>query len=346
MTINKKDKISVALIGAGRMGRRHLHAVRKLNLPICGVVDQSATALKEVQVEQGLSENQLYLNQEQLYISGIPECVIIATTADSHCDLVCHAAERGVKYILVEKPLAVSLEECQKMIDTCRRYGAKLAVNHQMRFMEQYTKPKELLSSPAYGGLKSMTVIAGNFGVAMNGTHYFEAFRFMADEEPIEVSAWFSSDVVPNPRGPQFEDRAGSIRVQTKSGKRLYLEIGSDQGHGLQVIYAARTGIVTINEFSGEMTSSVRKSEYTDLPTTRYGMPAENSREFIAAAEVIDSTAQVLNALLCDDPNNVIAEHGMMATRVLVAAYVSAENGGQPVRIDSHLDYKRIFPWA
>ena len=346
MTMEKNSVASVALIGAGRMGRRHLHAVRKLNLSIVGVVDQNPAALSEARGEHDLPESQLYLNQEQLYASGVPECLIISTTADSHCALTCMAAERGVKYILVEKPLAVSLDECEQMISTCRRYGAKLAVNHQMRFMEQYSKPKALLNEPSYGGFKSMTVVAGNFGAAMNGTHYFEAFRYMSDDEPAEVTAWFSPEAVPNPRGAQFEDRAGSIRVETVGGKRLYLEIGADQGHGLQVTYAARNGIITINEFSGEMIASVREAQYRELPTTRYGMPAEITRETITAAEVIDSTAQVLSALLAEHPDSVTAEHGMMAVKVLVAAYASAENGSQPVRLDKNLNYSRIFPWA
>ena len=327
------------------MGRRHIHVVHKLGLDLVGIVDHSPEALHEARQEHDLDQRIIFENPESLFSAVIPECLIIATTADSHCALTCMAAERGVKYILVEKPLAVSLEECERMISTCERHGARLSVNHQMRFMEQYKKPKTLLDSDAYGGLKSMTVVGGNFGMSMNGTHYLEAFRYMTDEAPDEVTAWFDPDVVANPRGPQFEDRAGSIRVTTASGKRLYLEIGSDQGHGLEVIYAGRNGMISVSELTGDMTASVRQSQYRELPTTRYGMPADNKHETISPAELIDSTALVLSALIKDE-NRVTAEQGMMAVKVLVAAYTSAENGSRPVRIDQGLDCNRTFPWA
>ena len=337
--------MKVSIVGAGRMGRRHIHVVRKLGLDLVGIADFSQAALKDAAIEHNLGDHLLFNDVEGIFAAIVPECLIIATTADSHCALTCLAAERGVKYILVEKPLAVSLNECEKMIRTCAKYGAHLSVNHQMRFMEQYSKPKSLLDSDAYGGFKSMTVVGGNFGVSMNGSHYVEAFRYMADEDPIEVTACFSPDIVGNPRGAQFQDRAGSIRVVTASGKRLYLEISADQGHGLQVTYAGRNGMISVNELTGEMSTSVRESQYRDLPTTRYGMPADVARETITAAEVIDSTAQVLNALIKDE-NRVTAQQGMMAVKVLVAAYASAENSSRPARLDEELDHSRVFPWA
>jgi predicted dehydrogenase len=337
---------SVAVFGAGRMGRRHVHSIRKLGLKLMGIVDPSPGALQEAKAEHALTDNQVFVCAEDLYAISIPECLVVSTTADSHCSLVCAAAERGVKYILVEKPMAVSLTECERMIATCLQFGARLAVNHQMRFMQQYSAPKELLNSEAYGGVKSMTVVGGNFGMAMNGTHYFEAFRFLCDENPVEVTAWFSPEIVPNPRGAQFEDRAGAVRVVTESGKRLYLEIGADQGHGVQVTYAARNGIISINELTGQMTTSVREAQYRELPTTRYGMPAELDQLTIAPTEVIDSTAQVLRALLSDDSESVTAQQGMLAIKVLVAAYTSAENGGATIKLDGNIDASRVFPWA
>jgi predicted dehydrogenase len=214
-----------------------------------------------------------------------------------------------------------------------------------MRFMEQYSKPKALLDSEMYGGFKSMTVVGGNFGLSMNGSHYLEAFRFLSGEDPVEVTAWFDPGAVANPRGANFEDRAGSVRVSTASGKRLYIEIGAEQGHGLEVIYAGRNGLITVSELTGRMTATVRKPEHVELPTTRYGMPADTTHVTITPAEVIDSTALVLNALIKDD-NRVTAEQGMKAVEVLVAAYESAENNNRPVKIGNNLDRSRIFPWA
>lgn len=337
--------MKTVILGVGRMGRRHIQVVRQLNLELVGVFDTSQDSLKLAQEEYALPNHQLFSDLDKLYTDTKPECLIIATTADSHCALTCMAAERGAQYILVEKPMAVSLEECDRMIETCKRHGTKLAVNHQMRFMEQYTEPKRLFATEAFGGLASMTVVAGNFGFAMNGTHYFEAFRFLAEEDPVEVTAWFSPEAVPNPRGPQFQDRAGCIRAVTAGGKRLYMEIEADQGHGLRVIYACRNGMITINELTGELISSEREEQYRELPTTRYGMPAVNAQRTIQPAEVINTSATVLNALL-NDVNSMSGEDGRKVVALLVAAYQSAEQGNVSVRLDSQLDQHRVFPWA
>lgn len=337
--------MKAAILGVGRMGRRHVAAVRKAGLELGGAFDANPESLRAARAEQGLADAQLFDDLDRLYAEVRPELVVIATTADSHCALTCMAAECGVRYILTEKPMAVSVEECDRMIAACRRHGARLAVNHQMRFMEQYAEPKRLFATPAYGGLASMTVVAGNFGFAMNGTHYFEAFRFLADEPIVEVTAWFSPEVVPNPRGAQYEDRGGSIRATTRSGKRLYLEVGTDQGHGIRVVYACRNGMLSVNELNGEMIFSQREAQYQSLPTTRYGMPSEDGQRQIQPCEVVDSSVAVLKALV-DDVNNVSGEDGRWVIEVLSAAYHSAENGNIRVRLDQSLDRTRVFPWA
>jgi predicted dehydrogenase len=327
------------------MGRRHIQASRLAGLEVVGVYDISGEALKLAKNEHGLDSAILFTNLDDLYRETSPECVIVASTADSHCELTCMAAERGARYVLVEKPMATSLEQCDRMIETCAVRGVRLAVNHQMRFMEQYIEARCLLASPEYGGMASMNIVAGNIGFSMNACHYFEAFRYVAGAPVTEVAAWFSPGGVPNPRGPQFEDRAGSIRAVTADGKRLYIEMGADQGHGVRSIYAARYGIVSIDELTGAMSAAVREAQYRELPTTRYGMPAQETQLTIRAAEVIDTTAAVIKALLSDE-DNVSGEDGRRAVEVLVAAYQSAEAGGAQVRLDSLLDRRRIFPWA
>jgi predicted dehydrogenase len=215
-----------------------------------------------------------------------------------------------------------------------------------MRFMEQYTEPKRIVESEAFGGLSSVTVVAGNFGIAMNGTHYFEMFRFMTGEAPLAVTAWFSPNRLPNPRGPQFEDRAGAVRLRTASGKRFYMEVGADQGHGVKVVYAGPFGQIAVDELGGTMTVSVRQEGARDLPTTRYGMPAVETTHRMAPADAVTPSCSVLDALLrgSDIPSG---EDGRLAVAVLVAAHVSDESGHIEVRVDdSNLPLERTFPWA
>jgi len=336
----------VAVIGTGRMGRRHIQVIRSLGLELVGVCDTQPASLALAANEEGVPEALHFSDARALLERTCPDCVVVATTAPTHCDYVCMAAVYGATAILCEKPLATSLTECDRMIDVCSQYGARLAVNHQMRFMQQYTEAKRITSTEGFGGLKGVTVIAGNFGLAMNGTHYFEMFRYLTGEAPVEVSAWFSRERLANPRGPQFEDRAGCVRLTTESGARFYIDASQDQGHGFQVHYSGRYGQLTVDEATGEMRLSQRDAEHRAQPTTRYLMPYKITRGQVEPADVIAPTRAVLEALLkgTDYPTG---EDGRLAVHTLIAAHLSDERGGQPVRLDDlGISRERTFPWA
>jgi predicted dehydrogenase len=337
--------MKTALIGLGRMGRRHLQVLRDLGADIVGVCDQSADAVSAAIKEAGLPGSAGFADVRDMLTRATPECVVVATTATTHCAFTCMAAELGARFILCEKPMGVSLDECDRMIAACARHGTRLAVNHQMRFMEQYLLPKKIVTGDDFGGISSVSVIAGNFGLAMNGTHYFEMFRFMTDESPMEVSAWFSPGDLPNPRGPQFHDKAGCVRVVTANGKRFYLDASGDQGHGMLAVYAGPHGRMDVDELAGTVRWFVRAPEHRAQPTSRYGMPWIENGARIPPADAVAPTKSVMMALI--EGGDIPTGHdGRTAVATLVAAYVSDENGHGSVAVNAKLPKDRVFPWA
>jgi predicted dehydrogenase len=337
--------MKVCVIGVGRMGRRHIAAARGAGFELAGIFDQSPEALAATLTECGVEKNLAFSDAGRMLAATRPDAVVISTTAPSHCEFVCAAAAAGVRYILCEKPMASSLEECDRMIAACRAAGAKLAVNHQMRFMEQYTDIKALIETPEFGGLRSMVVAASNFGLAMNGSHYFEAFRYLANEAVAEICCWFDPNNVPNPRGPQYIDRSGQLRAVSASGVRLMIELGADLGHGIEVVYGCRNGQILVDELAGFVRGIHRQPEYRDLPTTRYGMPATEFQRKIAQADATKPTEGLWRALLADE-SYPDGESGRHAVAALVAANLSGESGGRSVALDSGLPLERKFMWA
>lgn len=328
------------------MGRRHVQAVRSLGLDVHAICDTSTESLALTEREHGIGPDRQFRDLADLLARVRPEGLIIATTAPTHAEYTCMAAEAGVKVILCEKPMAVSLAQCDRMLRVCREHGVRLAINHQMRFMEQYLLPKAIVEGEAFGGLTSVTGVGGNFGMSMNALHYFEMFRFMTGEAPRSVTAWFADASVPNPRGPEFQDRAGAVRLETATGKRFYLDCGADQGHGMQVIYAGPYGHVYVDELAGTLHCTVREEQYRPLPTTRYGMPALRTTHTIAPADVIAPSAAVLQALIRDDDYPDGAD-GRLAVAVLVGAYLSHERGHAAIDLEGdELPLDRVFPWA
>jgi predicted dehydrogenase len=329
------------------MGQRHAKALESLGFTLSGLADPLTEAV--CQVSQNLSDAKVpnhYNDLADLLSGESPELLVISTTADGRASQAIQAIEAGVKLVLLEKPVATSLAQCEALRRASLRVGSRIAVNHQMRFLPQYVIPNDLLGSRSYGGLCSMHVAAGNFGMAMNATHYFEAFRFLTGEPPERVSAWFDGESLPNPRGAQFKDVSGSIRISTASGRRLYLDASCDQGHGAQVTYMARNGRITIDELTGAMTAVVRQPEHRDAPTTRYGMPVQIEHQQIPAVELVDSTRAVMQALISGENYPNLAD-ATLAVKTLVAAYHSHRQGGIEVPLASIADDDpEVFPWA
>jgi myo-inositol 2-dehydrogenase / D-chiro-inositol 1-dehydrogenase len=337
--------MKIAVVGAGRMGQVHMQTVRDMKLDLAGICDLSQESLAAAGQRFDLAPERQFTDLSDLLREVRPDCLIVATTAPSHAEYTSAAAEAGVRFILCEKPMATSLADCDRMISVCKSNDVRLAINHQMRFMDYYREAKRLVQSEEFGSLASVTVVAGNFGLAMNGSHYFEMFRFMTDQPVNEVTAWFSNIAVPNPRGPQFEDCGGSVRAVNRNGQRLYLEMSPDQGHGLKVIYSGTYGVLVFDELSGVMQFSAREAQYRNLPTTRYGMPAIETTRQLPATSYDTLMPRVLRALITGD-DIPSGEQGRMVVAALVAAHVSDEDAHRAVRLDSNLPNERVFPWA
>lgn len=333
-----------AVIGLGRMGMRHLQVVQKLEMEVCGVADTSPQALASATAECAVPPSACFADADQMLAAVRPQAVVIATTAPTHAAYVCAAARAGASFILCEKPMATSLAEVQQMRSECDRTGARLAVNHQMRFMPQYTKVKDLIAGEQ-GPLVSILVAASNFGLAMNASHYFEMFRYMTDTQVESIQAWFETGPLPNPRGPQYQDRSGRLVATGSDGVSMFIDFSRGAGHGIQVIYTCRNAQVIVDELSGDIRQTSRQAEFRSLPTSRYAMPADVECIVVDGADTVEATMKVWSALLSGGsfPDGAAGEHAMAC---LVAAHLSSETG-RAVRITELDTVGHIsFPWA
>jgi len=348
MTDRKKTPWKkAALIGGGRMGCAHAQALRELGVSLSAICDINKDSCDAAGEAFGVPESGRFLDAAALFDVMDPfDVVVVATTSDMHKELTCMAAQAGARNILCEKPMAVSVRDCDLMIEACAAAGAGLAINHQMRFMEQYRLVKKVLAQGRLGRLSSMTVVAGCFGLAMNASHYFEAFRYLTDCAPVSAWGWFSGEPIPSPRGPLFFDQAGDFRIENDPGQRLYLSIGADQGHGMTVTYAGAHGHIFVDELQGEAIITERRPKFREMPMTRYGMPWTRETRLFSQADNVGPTKAVLAALAAGE-NYPSGEDGRQVVASLAACYSSAENGHGSVRLDALGDARdRIFPWA
>ncbi len=78
------------------------------------------------------------------------DMVVICTPTFTHADLAIRAANAG-KHVMCEKPMALNLGQCQRMIDACAAGGVKIAIGHSLRFWGAFRKSRQLIAEGAIG---------------------------------------------------------------------------------------------------------------------------------------------------------------------------------------------------
>ena len=140
----------VGIIGAGSVSTGHLRAVAALeSTHLRAVADIDAERLARVCAEHGC---QGYASYEDLLADEEVALVIVCLPHGLHCEVTVAALEAG-KHVLVEKPMAVNVEQCDAVIAAAQRTGNQLSVGHMHRFSPANRVVKKLLREQAVGDL-------------------------------------------------------------------------------------------------------------------------------------------------------------------------------------------------
>ena len=86
------------------------------------------------------------------------DAVYVATPHEFHAENAIMAARNG-KHVLVEKPMALTLEECHAMIEAARKGGVHLVVGHSHSFDAPIARTRELIAAGTFGALRMITAV-------------------------------------------------------------------------------------------------------------------------------------------------------------------------------------------
>ena len=146
--------MNVGVIGCGMIARKaHLPAYRSLeDVNIIGVSDLEERQAKSCAKKFGVSK--WFTDYHQLLKEDL-DLVSICTPIFTHAQITKDAAEAGVN-VLVEKPMATSIQEADEMIDACRRSGVQLCLMHNYRFVPCLVDAKKRIDDGRIGRIVSM----------------------------------------------------------------------------------------------------------------------------------------------------------------------------------------------
>ena len=137
-----------AVIGAGSMGINHARIFAELDdVELVGVADPDAAACRRV---ANVYRPEVYVDYRELLDREKPDLVSVAVPTRHHADVACEVMSRGI-HVLVEKPLALTIEEGRTIIAAARREGVKLFVGHIERFNPAVIELKRRLRQEELG---------------------------------------------------------------------------------------------------------------------------------------------------------------------------------------------------
>ena len=188
-----------AVLGAGSVARRRVIPAMKA-LPQCELKTLMVRDLERaaaLAAEFGAERH--YDRVDALLADSEVDAVYVSSPVYLHCEHVLEAAAQG-KHVLCEKPMALSADECQRMIAACEKAGVHLEVCFVLRGWPVYQQVKEMIAAgrlgqmiqlrahlakwtPRQEGEWRLDPAQGGGGVLMDvGAHYLDLFRFLAGD--------------------------------------------------------------------------------------------------------------------------------------------------------------------
>ena len=191
--------MKIGLIGYGAWGKHHANAIlntagAELAAIVCNSEKSASIAQKE---HKGVT---VYRNYDELLKRKDIEAVDIVLPTFLHSKVAIKALNKG-KNVLLEKPLAGSLEECDRLIDVANRSGKVLTIGHELRLSSQWRKVKEIIKKGKIGTpiYSLMSIFRSPFRKGSNNWRYTKSMvgSWILEEliHYFDLLLWFYEDL-------------------------------------------------------------------------------------------------------------------------------------------------------
>ncbi|MBU8915096.1 Gfo/Idh/MocA family oxidoreductase [Bacillus sp. FJAT-29953] len=356
--------LKYAVIGCGRISPNHIAAAIENELDIVALCDVLPENLVDKMNKFNLPKTtRLYTDYKELLEKEKPELIAICTESGKHGQIALDCIEAG-SHLIIEKPIALSLEEADLIINKAKEKNIKVSACHQNRFNKSIQKIREAVEEERFGRLMHGTAhIRWNRGedyykqAPWRGTweqdggalmnqciHNIDLLRWMMGDEIVEVVG-----MTDNMRHSFIEaEDLGLALIKFANGSYGIVEgttnifpqnleetlyIFGDKG----TVKAGGKSVNIIEEWhfaDGKDDPEEVKAKYHENPPTVYGFGHN------------PLYTDVIEAIKNDRDPYVTAEDGRRALELVLAIYKSAAEGKSvklPLERCSTLDFKGRF---
>lgn len=324
-------KLGFALCGLGGLSARQIAPALQQTeyCRLAGVITGSADKAREWQEHYGIPDERVYTYDTMHRLADAPDIhvVYILTPNVLHLPHTLAAVQAG-KHVFCEKPMEVSVERCQQMIDACRNAGLRLGIAYRCQFEPHHLECMRIARERELGEPR---LIEASFGIRIGdpgqwrlrhalsgggalidvGIYALQATRYLTGEEPELVCA-----------------------METRSDPVKFREV--DESMTWQARFPS--GVLASCSTSYNVSGMGRIRVHTDQgwfglePAFNYsgirghrsdGKPLERPEVNQFAAEMDDFARCILEGR----PTRVSGEEGLQDVKIMMAIYESARTG-------------------
>lgn len=354
-----------ALIGCGRIAVNHMKAALNNNLDIVAVCDIDKEKMEAILEKNNLQENKSikkYIDYKKMIDEEKPELVSIATESGIHAEIALHCIEHGVN-VIIEKPMAMSIEDADKIVELSEKKNVKVSACHQNRFNIAIQELRKAVEADRFGKISH-----GSIHVRWNRDHgYYDQASWRGTWEQdggalmnqcihgIDLLRWMMGDEIDEVFGAtrqQFHDYLESEDVGMAVVKFKNGAIGTIEGttnvypknleetlyifgeNGTVKIGGTSTNNIDVWDFSDETEEDIQKKELKEATSNVYG----NGHTSLFA--------DVVDAIENDRKPYVDAVAGRNALELVLSIYKSQKTGDvvkYPLENFSSIDMKGEF---
>ncbi len=332
-------KVAIGLIGCGTWGRIHARAYAASNSArLAAVCDQDAARAAALASEFGAGEGGT--DWRALIARPDIEAVGIATPDFAHGEIVLAALEGG-KHVLVEKPLATTVRECEAILAAQRARGVKLMVDFHNRWSLPFVNLRRAIAAGQLGRLMMMNIrlndtrfvptrmlswAAKTSSLQFLGSHVVDLIHFLSGARVTRVYS-VSRSVVLKDMGIDTPDFFQSILELETGGTAVVencwiLDEHAPSVFDFQCEIVGSKGTAFVNASHHRM-AEVYSEKGVELPDVSAAADLYGKPVGFAIAAIQHFADCVAN----DQPLRVTGEDGLAVSRVLAAAEQSARSG-------------------
>jgi predicted dehydrogenase len=204
-----KKKLGWALCGLGGLSENQIApALQKASLSrLAGVITDTPAKASKWKAKYGLKDSAIFTYDRMHELANNPDIdvIYIVTPNALHADQAAAAFKAG-KHVFCEKPMEISVERCQKMINDARAANRKLAVAYRCQYDPNNLECVRIARAKEFGDIK---IVEATFNVSIGapgqwrlkrelsgggalmdvGIYALQAARYLTGEEPVEVTA-------------------------------------------------------------------------------------------------------------------------------------------------------------